>query len=372
MVPFADVFNHKASVVHLEGGFEVAEARSLQAQEGPADPDATVHVERHTSKRQRADSASVQGDASCQQGAKAYKLKGSAEQTPEDRQVASDYLGQLRPLEADDPSHAARYEDEQFYSHFPDANLRLEIAICDEEELRGDPAEAAEVLHIVAAQGVAAGAEVHNTYGEHSNDTLLAKYGFALRDNVFHAVRLPLSKFEAQAKSANLDAGRVAARLKLLQRLMVADAGAVSDRHQEQSTDSSDKHCSGEQGACVADTGQAGTHDTGSRDASDAPDMPAGSDTESAEGQQADSEPALELFGAAHISGELACFLALLGSSDEEAAKAEQAGLVAWMSEWLHSRHLHSPQGVPCSTHILSVTAWCLQYSPTCSSYPAK
>lgn len=37
-----------------------------------------------------------------------------------------------------------------------------------------------EVLEIVAASPVPAGAEVHNTYGEHGNAELVNKYGFAL------------------------------------------------------------------------------------------------------------------------------------------------------------------------------------------------
>ena len=47
-------------------------------------------------------------------------------------------------------------------------------------------------LDIVAASAVAAGAEVHNTYGEHGNAELLRKYGFALPPgtNPFDAVTL--------------------------------------------------------------------------------------------------------------------------------------------------------------------------------------
>ena len=36
-------------------------------------------------------------------------------------------------------------------------------------------------LQIVAASNIAAGAEVHNTYGELGNAELVYKYGFALR-----------------------------------------------------------------------------------------------------------------------------------------------------------------------------------------------
>ncbi len=46
-----------------------------------------------------------------------------------------------------------------------------------------------ELLDIVAAQPLAAGAEVWNTYGEHGNAELLKKYGFALPFNAFDEVR---------------------------------------------------------------------------------------------------------------------------------------------------------------------------------------
>ena len=48
------------------------------------------------------------------------------------------------------------------------------------------------VLEIKAAQSLAKGAEIHNTYGELSNDELLQKYGFCLEKNVFDLV--PLSR----------------------------------------------------------------------------------------------------------------------------------------------------------------------------------
>ncbi len=49
----------------------------------------------------------------------------------------------------------------------------------------------AELLDIVAAQPLAAGREVYNTYGEHGNAELVNKYGFALPNNSFDEVRRP-------------------------------------------------------------------------------------------------------------------------------------------------------------------------------------
>lgn len=54
----------------------------------------------------------------------------------------------------------------------------------------------------MAAAPVAAGREVHNTYGELGNAELVAKYGFALRCNPFDAVRMD--------KAALVDAAAVA------------------------------------------------------------------------------------------------------------------------------------------------------------------
>jgi hypothetical protein len=60
------------------------------------------------------------------------------------------------------------------------------------------------VLEIVATSAVAAGHEVHNTYGELGNAELAGKYGFALRHNPFTTVALE--------KQERVDAG---ARLAL-------------------------------------------------------------------------------------------------------------------------------------------------------------
>ncbi len=61
---------------------------------------------------------------------------------------------------------------------------------------------AVHLRQIVAAAPVAAGREVHNTYGELGNAELVAKYGFALRCNPFDAVRMD--------KAALVDAAAVA------------------------------------------------------------------------------------------------------------------------------------------------------------------
>jgi SET domain-containing protein 6 len=59
-------------------------------------------------------------------------------------------------------------------------HLGLEIAIVD----------GGEALRVVAAAPVAAGDEVHNTYGQLGNAELAGKYGFALRENPYTVVSL--------------------------------------------------------------------------------------------------------------------------------------------------------------------------------------
>ncbi len=66
-------------------------------------------------------------------------------------------------------------------------DVRLQIGICAVDAADGVGPGA---LEIVAASDVAAGAEIHNTYGEHGNADLVRLYGFALRNNPFDEVRL--------------------------------------------------------------------------------------------------------------------------------------------------------------------------------------
>ncbi|KAG2499786.1 hypothetical protein HYH03_002083 [Edaphochlamys debaryana] len=70
-------------------------------------------------------------------------------------------------------------------------NLHLDIGICAVE--RGG----VEVLDIVAAQPLARGREVFNTYGEHGNAELVNKYGFALPYNPFDELLLSKASLRA-------------------------------------------------------------------------------------------------------------------------------------------------------------------------------
>ncbi|KXZ53733.1 hypothetical protein GPECTOR_6g650 [Gonium pectorale] len=82
-------------------------------------------------------------------------------------------------------------------------NIHLDIGICALE--RGG----VQVLDIVAAQPLAEGAEVFNTYGEHGNAELVNKYGFALPCNPFDEVSLDKDELMAAAEA---ELGRKAAQ----------------------------------------------------------------------------------------------------------------------------------------------------------------
>lgn len=55
-------------------------------------------------------------------------------------------------------------------------------------------------MQVIAASDVAAGHEIHNTYGELGNADLVSKYGFALRNNPFDAIQLDKQQLVAAAR----------------------------------------------------------------------------------------------------------------------------------------------------------------------------
>lgn len=61
-------------------------------------------------------------------------------------------------------------------------------------------------------QDIAKGAEIHNTYGEHSNAELLYKYGFVLEENPFDAITVTPTELEEAAESV---LGRRTARQRM-------------------------------------------------------------------------------------------------------------------------------------------------------------
>ena len=160
MVPVADLFNHKASIVDIDGDWEVHQHAYADSSDG--------------------DEADERSGAEAEgSGAEAEGGGGGDPTAPRK-----------------DPRLAA------------DPSLALEIAICD----RGDwehPSAFGRAfpgaLEIVAARDLAAGQEIHNTYGEHGNAALLRKYAFCLEGNPFTEVPLDKGELVEHARALFLE-----------------------------------------------------------------------------------------------------------------------------------------------------------------------
>jgi hypothetical protein len=244
MVPLADMFNHKAAIVHRSGGYTIAENDDVSCDDEPCDEDAAatdvpeLALQAGPSlKRLRPTEAGPLDEdvpAIHQHDAGPYhKISANAMlEFDEGNEEEELRLGEELEEESDDDDGvAANAEDEQFHGSFPDANLRLEMAICDETEL-GEHGQKREVLHIIAAQDIVAGKEVHNTYGEHGNDDLLLKYGFALRENIFHAVAFHLDEVRGALEGVRGMVGK--STMMMLEQFLMREMQEMWDGEQEE------------------------------------------------------------------------------------------------------------------------------------------
>lgn len=146
MVPLADAFNHKVSVVKLAPGYAV---------HGMSDSD-----------------EDNLGDGEVE--ASTEEEKSEAE---EDLPLGLDFV---IPGSNGTTSNGGALPSVYGIDNVNGLHLALEIGIVD----GGD------CLRIVAANHVTAGAQVHNTYGELSNAELVCKYGFALAGNPFTSIEV--------------------------------------------------------------------------------------------------------------------------------------------------------------------------------------
>lgn len=265
LVPLADVFNHKASVVTISGDYIVAEledAQNLHEASMHAAPDKPPPAGRNGASRsdlkrsrQKAledEDPDNEDEAPPEQAVRIAKRKKQPRtDTPEgDRasegadtkggrkgehkngdsvQVAGTLPSICGARKSDNDPNATNASSQAV--DVP-AELRLEIAIVDVEDnedsdsekplegskdpsadpslakgdiergMEEDGGEASDgSLIIVAASDICKGNEIHNTYGEYSNLELLYKHGFALRQNPFNAVVVDMSDMGAAALS---------------------------------------------------------------------------------------------------------------------------------------------------------------------------
>lgn len=192
LVPLADIFNHKCAHVKLSNDYVIEGASESDdddedSEEGSPGDDAVSH---------ESDSDGAPSDAEHE------------DYTGASRRGDSHRGSRGHTMEAGDskecalPTVLAAMDNK-------DAAFAMEIAICSTTR------DGVDVLEIVAASEVANGDEVHNTYGELSNCDLVQKYGFALDNNQFDVVQLPLVPLVAAA-GEYLGAKKAAKRVMFL------------------------------------------------------------------------------------------------------------------------------------------------------------
>ncbi|KAL4858939.1 N-lysine methyltransferase setd6 [Chlorella vulgaris] len=223
MVPLADIFNHKASVVELGAGYQVHGAQSdeeegdsgSESQEGGSEQQAGSEEDEEEEEEQAGASSSHSSDnAGSARNVAQQTSRGAAGGDGNQQQHAGAQGGQPQGAGrngSDDTLPSVTGTAAAAIYGLTSANglhLRLEMGIVDRDE---------ETLEIVAGSAVPGGAEVHNTYGELGNAELVKKYGFALRQNPFTSVTINKPKLLAAARAA-LGAARWRRRSSLLLR----------------------------------------------------------------------------------------------------------------------------------------------------------
>ncbi|KAL0040401.1 hypothetical protein WJX77_006166 [Trebouxia sp. C0004] len=168
MVPFADLFNHKAAVVQLGGGYFVE--------------DVCFEDQDNSTSEEDDDVEDVEDEDEGEEVEDEEDRNGWSQE--EDEDGVTQNVVQPMTLETDRggaPTRGVMLDP----SVQQDPKMRLEIGICGVTKPDGT-----EVLEIVAASDLKEGQEIFNTYGEHGNAELVNKYGFALADNPFDTVKL--------------------------------------------------------------------------------------------------------------------------------------------------------------------------------------
>jgi N-lysine methyltransferase SETD6 len=185
MVPLADVFNHKASVVDL------APEYAVHGEDSYSNDDEERQNESGEEERGEDEEESFDDDASGSGSSEEEEEEEKEEEHDHHHGNTNAALPTVMRKEntnsatngiTADGVHTTTPAVHALHgiSKVNGLHLALEIAIID----GGDH------LQIVAASDIPAGNEIHNTYGELSNCDLVKKYGFALRYNPFNAVQL--------------------------------------------------------------------------------------------------------------------------------------------------------------------------------------
>uniref|UniRef100_A0A1D2ADH4 SET domain-containing protein n=2 Tax=Auxenochlorella protothecoides TaxID=3075 RepID=A0A1D2ADH4_AUXPR len=187
MVPLADVFNHKASVVALSDQYAVYEGGEGEDSSDDSDSDADeeeVQEGEDTEDAEGDEEGAASGSEAASESLGSSEASGSGGEGS-GSPGASPGAGTMLTSQLMPPSFLADAEPELHGLRSANGlSLALEICIVDDEE--------GAALRILTASPIGEGREVHNTYGELGNRDLLEKYGFTLPENPHDSVTLEL------------------------------------------------------------------------------------------------------------------------------------------------------------------------------------
>lgn len=198
MVPLADIFNHKCSVVELSDDYAVVQGRDrIDDDEDRDDEECDDGDEGLGNSDSDANEMSMPwtGSDSPSPSRRDHDLVGLStelkELSPRSAPSAENKDGDDEDDEGEEDSNTKRDRTAAIMNRGKEISLhgmtaanglhlRLEIAIIDRDACLG----------IVAASDVSSGQEIHNTYGELGTGDLVKKYGFGLQENPFTSVQL--------------------------------------------------------------------------------------------------------------------------------------------------------------------------------------
>lgn len=210
LVPVADVFNHKSSIVRLKEGYQVAELAMDENEEGVGEGDEEGEEEGDDEEQEDNDGHEAGSEERGENEVEEKEEEEDGEGMGKgDKEILARGLRSSKSWAArarDAVGAAATWITKVFQTSLssrtndgnpnqpsvsPSSPLQLEIAICSVQHVDGAQSvalmskkekelEGGSMLEIIAASGVSRGSEVHNTYGEYGNAELLIKYGFVL------------------------------------------------------------------------------------------------------------------------------------------------------------------------------------------------
>lgn len=184
MVPFADIFNHRAGSehVHFESDFEVCEACGA--------PEYCEHryleaLEMEEKEAESEDLGDDTEDEDEEEGEEKDEDEDEDEAMSDAEEVEDDEAMENMPQELKAMMEQEESEEEEDTSLADLEDLeerKVNFWKQDEEEQEKDTCD------MVLDRPVKAQDEIFNTYGEHPNSVLLAKYGFCYEDNAFDCI----------------------------------------------------------------------------------------------------------------------------------------------------------------------------------------